>query len=324
MATLIVSVVAALVEGFFLYQQHRAAAAAKIHSDQLLNRFLQGDTTHVTGGTGVSIRLQNVRFKWSENVYIDAGDMAMKAMPLEGTTVNFDDLESFRLRLQRSVVRIRPEVLQGMFNESVFNYPGSKVRDLTVTLVESGGERLVRLNGKLNMVGWIPFSMFSRLSIDHRTNTLAIDVDHLKVFGLPATKLLKLKPLNLESLIALPPNNSLMVHGNRLMVKPFGLFPPPRIDGTMSNIVLEPNVVRLEFSGPAISAPEYPAKNYVYLHGGTSQFGHFRMLDTHVLVLDRDQRTPFAFSIPRYAAAIPRSNIEVHDTRSVQVVMPDM
>jgi hypothetical protein len=48
------------------------------------------------------------------------------------------------------------------------------------------------------------------------------------------------------------------------------------------------------------------------------------MLDTRVLILDRDQHDLFAFSIPRYTAAIPRSDIEVHNTRSVQVTMPDM
>ena len=33
--------------------------------------------------------------------------------------------------------------------------------------------------------------------------------------------------MNLEHLISLPPNKSMMVHDNEIMIKPFGLFPPP-------------------------------------------------------------------------------------------------
>ncbi|TMQ72758.1 MAG: hypothetical protein E6K80_01900 [Candidatus Eisenbacteria bacterium] len=322
-AGLAVAVLGMVVEGFFLYQERITHRDMQAQSDTLLTRFLSGDTAHAAGASGVAIRLQNVRFKWSDNVYIDAGDMAIRAVPLKGTTVAFDDLETFRLKLQRSVVRIPSKVLQGMFNESVFNYPGSKVRDLQVSLTRDSEGPLVELRGKINVVVWVPFAMWTKLSIDHATNTLVIDVDHLKVFGFPATRLLHFKPMNLENLMSLPPNKSLMVHGNRIMVKPFGLFPPPRIDGTMSKLSLNGDVLQLEFSGPPIPAPEADAKNYVFLRGGISQFGHFRLLDTNVLIVDRNQRTPFDFSIPRYAAVIPKSDIEVHDTKRVLVRMPD-
>lgn len=317
------AVVVALVEGFFLYQEHTAQRATEVQREKLLTNFLKGDTAQVGDAAGVAIRLQNVRFKWSDNVYIDAGDMALRAVPLKGSTVVFDDLETFRLVLQRSVVRIRPDVLQGMFNEAVFNYPGSKIRDLKVELVDSDGERLIKLSGKMNIAMWIPFSMYSKLSVDQRTNTLVIDVDHLKVVGIPATKLIKWKPLNLESLMSLPPNKTLTVHHNQLMVKPLGLFPPPRIDGTMASVALKGDVVELQFAGRPIAAPESEARNYVFLRGGNSQFGHFRMLDTDVLILDRDERTPFGFSMAHYAALIPHSDIEVHNTKEVLVTMPD-
>src|SRR5262245_11180530 len=116
-AGLAVALLAVVVEGFLLYQQHTARRATEVQREKLLTKFLKGDTAQVGSSEGVAIRLQNVRFKWSQNVYIDAGDMAIRAVPLDGSTVVFDDLETFRLVLQRSTVRIRPDVLQGMFNE---------------------------------------------------------------------------------------------------------------------------------------------------------------------------------------------------------------
>jgi hypothetical protein len=322
--TIILLLMIVVAESFFLYAQRTTTRETEAQSAKLLTTFLRGDTVQAPSASGVPIRMQNVRFKWSDRVYIDTGNLAVRAEPLQGTIVNFDDLSSFHLILHQSVVLIRPDVLEGMFNESVFNYPHSKLRDLKVALKEEDNAHIVRVKGNVNVGLWIPFTMSTRLSVDTETNTLVMDVKHLKVLGvLPAIALLKWKVLELENIISLPPNKSLMVDGNRMMVKPFGLFPPPRVNGTMSNVIVENNVIRLGFAGAPIPAPESPAKNYVYLKGGTSQFGHFRMLDTDILILDQDPADPFVFSLVHYADMIPRSQVVVHDTKSAQVIMPD-
>ena len=291
----------------------------------LLTTFLEDDTTQVSGAPGVPIRLENVQFKWSDKVYIDTGNMAVRAVPVHGKVVDFDNLDSFHLTLQQSVVLIRPSVLEGMFNESVFNYPHSKLRSLKVRLEQDGGAYILRVSGSVNVGLWIPFRMNAHLNVDQATNTLTIDVDHLRVFGvLPVTKLIKWEPFQLEHLISMPPNESLMVDGNRMMVKPFGLFPPPRVEGKMSIVTLDERGIHLGFAGRPIPAPESSAKNYVYLKGGTSQFGRFCMVDTDILIVDQDQSDPFVFSLLGYEKMIPRSKLDIHDTQSVRVVMPDL
>jgi hypothetical protein len=269
--------------------------------------------------------MQNVRFKWSDKVYIDAGNMAVRAVPVQGTTVNFDNLESFHLVVQQAVVLIRPDVLAGMFNESIFNYPGSRVRELRVSIAKDDkGVRTVQLSGKVNVVAWVPFTMYTHLSVDAKTNTLVIALDHLKVFSIiPATKLIRWTPLHLDRLIALPPNKSLLVDGDRIMVKPFALFPPPRIDGKIASVEVDDDAIKIAFAGDPIPAPESSARNYVYLQGGASQFGRFRMADTDVLILDQDQANPFVFSLLHYAEMIPRSTVELPDIKSARITMPD-
>jgi hypothetical protein len=312
-----------VIQSFFLYQQYRAHRETQIQSAKLLTTFLQRDTAETSNVHGVSIRLQNVRFKWSQDVYIDVGNMTVRAVPIRDSTVVFDRLDSFVLRLQQSVVEIPPKVLEGMFNESVFNYPNSKLRDFTVAIEEEGGEQQVRLAGKVNMVMWVPFTMNAHLSVDRATNTLVISVAALKVFGLPATKLIKWTPIRLANLVALPANNSLMVDGNRIMVKPFGLFPPPRVNGRIQSVTVEPNQIRLVFAGEAIPAPKSDAKNYVYLRGGTSQFSNIQLLSTNVLIMDQHPSDPFIFSVQHYSDMIPKSQIDAHDTRAIRVSMPD-
>lgn len=320
---LLLAVIAA--ESFFLYQQWSVSAATKAQSDKLLTTFLQGDTAQTAGGSSVHIRLQNVRFKWSDKVYINTGNMAVRAVPVQSATVDFDDLESFHLDVQKSVVLIRPDVLAGMFNESIFNYPESRVREFEVKITKDDkGARLVELRGKVNFVAWIPFTMATELSVDTKTNTMVITVDHLKVFGIiPATKLIRWTPLHLDRVISLPPNKSLLVDGNRIMVKPFGLFPPPRINGKIASVKVDDDAISITFAGDAIPAPASAARNYVYLRGGTSRFGRFRMADTDVLILDQNPSNPFVFSLRHYAEMIPKSTVEIPDTQSARITMPD-
>ena len=321
---IILLLIVVVIESLSLYRHWKATQATKEQSQKLLETFLKGDTTKVSEAPGVAIRMQNVRFKWSDRVYIDTDNIAVRAVPLQGSTVDFDDLSSFHLMLQQSAVMIRPDVLEGMFNESVFNYPESKLRNLKVTLKESDKEHVVQVDGSVNTGIWIPFTMTVQLSVDTKTNTLVMNVKHLKVLGvLPVISLIKFKPFNLQSIISLPPNKSLLVDDNRLMVKPFGLFPPPRVDGKMSEVTVGDKWIRLAFAGRPIPAPESSARNYVYLKGGRSKFGHFCMEDTDILILDQDPSDPFVFSLVRYAEMVPRSRIEVHDTRSVRVTMPD-
>jgi hypothetical protein len=47
------------------------------------------------------------------------------------------------------------------------------------------------------------------------------------------------------------------------------------------------------------------------------------MLNTDILILDQDPADPFVFSLVHYADMVPRSKIEVHDTKSARVTMPD-
>jgi hypothetical protein len=310
-------------ESFLLHLQQETNREIEAQSAKLLNTFLQQDTEQTSRTPGVPIRLQNVRFKWSDRVYIDTADMAVRAVPIQGTIVDFDDLNSFALLVQKSEVVIRPDVLEGMLNESVFNYPESKLRDLSVSMTDDDGTRALRLTGKIKVMLWIPFKMDAHLSVDAKTNTLVMEGHHVKAMGLPATKLLKMEPFQLEHLLSLPPNRSLMIDSNRMMIKPFGLFPPPRINGRIASVAIEDKVIRLVFAGQAISAPQAAGKNYVYIKGGTSQFGSFRMLQTDILIQDQTPNDLFVFSLLHYADMIPKSRIELDNTKSARITMPD-
>jgi hypothetical protein len=312
-------------EAFLLHRQAGRDALALGRSHAPAASFTEADTARAPLGPGVVVGLRNVRFTWSDKIYVDAGDVALRARPFAGSTVDFDDPASFSLYIQQSVVLIRPAVLAGMFNENIFGYPGSRVRNLKVTVVRNDqGVWAVKLDGTLDVIARVPFTMYTRLSVDPVANTLVIEVDHLTVFGfLPATKFIRWTPMNLARLIDLPANPSVAIRGNRILVKPLGLFPPPRIDGRMSAIEVDDGAIRITFAGDQVTPPGSTAKNFVFLRGGASHFGHFTMTDTNVLIVDQDPSNPFVFSLLHYGALIPRSTVTLPDLQSARIVMPD-
>jgi len=313
------------VQAYALYHQGATNRAASSQSNKLLTTYMRSDTSATATAASVRMRLRNVRFEWSDKVYIDTDDMAVRAEPVRGGAVDFDDPQSFVLAIQQSTVEVSPKVLEGMFNESVFNYPGSTLRDLKVTLAEGDTAHTVHVTGSVNVLVWMPFSMEAYLSVDPASNALAIDVHKLKLLGfLPATRLMKMGPFHLDKLIPPPPNKSLEVIDNRILVKALGLFPPPRVTGKIAGVRVNPQSILIVFAGEPIAAPVSPTTaNYVYLRGGTTEFGNLRMADTDILIADANPRNRFVFSLAHYADLLPRTRVEVPNTNAVRVTMPD-
>jgi len=314
------------IETVMLLVQEDVHRKIEAQSEQALGRFLkQGHPLSAIGRT--ILLLKNVRFCWSEKVCVNTERMTAGVIPVSGQEVNFDDINRFIVNVQNADVLISPTTMEGMFNESIFNYPGSKLRNLRVEIIQAGRQNHIKLSGSLKYLLWIPFEMDTDMHVDHKTNTLVISVNTLHVFGfIPATWMIELKPFRLEKLLTLPPNRYLTIHQNVMMVKPFGLFPPPRIDGQMSGIEVTPNMIMLHFRGNDMGFPKLPipgAQNYIYLVGGTTQFGPFKMLGTQVQVIDQNPGNLFRFSLMNYWHYVLLSRMQIQQNNAMVLWMPD-
>mgnify|MGYP006920609484 CR=1 FL=1 len=311
-------------ETLIILEQRRVAAQVELQAQQAYGRFMkQGKTASITGGS--NILLKNVQYCWSKETCIITDHLSATAIPLNsGNNVLFDDLKSFIVEVHNGMVRISPRTLQGMFNESVFNYPNSTLRDLTVNIQKAGQENRITLAGSLKYFLWIPFEMDTNLKVDQASNTLVISVFKLTVFGfIPATWLIELKPFNLEKLLTLPQNRYLTVHQNLMMVKPFGLFPPPRINGKMSNITVLPQMIQLSFTGKEPTMTDANSNYSILVQNGNTQFGSIRIMDPNVKVRDLNPKDAFRFSLLNYLNYLPLSQIKLGSDSSVSLAMPD-
>src|SRR5262245_16674509 len=69
-------VVALAIVSFLFYQERSINRAANTQSAKLLSTFLQGDTSAAASDSGVYLRLENVRFKWSDRTDVLIRDAA--------------------------------------------------------------------------------------------------------------------------------------------------------------------------------------------------------------------------------------------------------
>lgn len=319
-----------LIETFLLFVQWQTSQSISKQQAKAMEAFLKsGQSMEGTHGP-TSVALKNVRFCWSPKICVLTDALSAQAIPVNrNRPVNFDDPLSFNVGVEQSSVLIEPSVLEGMFNESVFNYPGSKLRNLTISIAddsEKAGQHLVRLNGSIDLLLWIPFQMDTRMSIDRQTNTLVIDAQTLRVFGfIPVTPFIAIKPFNLDKVLKVPDNQHLTVHRNKIFVKPFGLFPPPRIQGTMDKIIVDKERIRLDFSGNKYNGPASigSSKNFIMVKGGTTKFSNLSMGPTNILMFDKNPSDPFIFSLPGYKELLPKSDVKMQGDNSIQVSFPD-
>ncbi|MGE0200722.1 MAG: hypothetical protein AB7P76_07125 [Candidatus Melainabacteria bacterium] len=328
---------AVVVEGVMLYSAQRADSVAVESAEA---RESAGEKqSHVNaappqagGGQGTRLLMKNMQYCWTPKVCVTVDQLtALLQSEAKGEPVNFDAPDRFRVTVQQAEARITPEILEGMFNESVFNYPGSKLKDLSVSITTPVGEKNARpkvhVSGQLNYAVWVPFGMDTDLSVDKKTNTIVIRVHDLKVLGvLPAKWLLGIKPFELDELLPLPANHHLTITGNEIRVKPFGLFPPPRLHGNLDAIAVTPRMLRIRFAGKDTDfqgIPEPAAKNFIYLQGGVTRFGQLSMQNTRIQIAALKPREHMTFFISRYQRFLPQSTIHMQTDGGILVHMPD-
>ena len=281
---------------------------------------------------GAYMNLKNVRFFWTEDLFIETDSMSAKAVPLPpNSAVDFDNVDAYRLEIMNGQADRALPTLQFILNKIVFSYNGSPLRNLKIAASpETGGSagRKLVIQGELSFVFWLSFEMIADLKLDAEKNVLYIDSEGVTALGMPfAGDLLSSIGLDLEALVPVPKASPLQLTGNRMIVDPYRLFPAPHFSGQLTRVGLELDRVTLTFSDPrriqfpALPVPE--SKSGLYIYQGDVKFGKLRMIDTRLQMVDTDPSDRFDFFARNYHQQLIRSDIRIGMDRSVVARVPD-
>jgi Domain of unknown function (DUF811). len=271
--------------------------------------------------TVTQVQMRNVDFYVDPDIALRIHHLRGEMRSKRGGPVMFDDKTSFIIHIDTAEVGLTGADLGALMNKYVFNYPGSPLRNLRVSM--SGSEIVQK--GTLHKVLDVPFEITASLAVTP-DGRIQIHPTKTVILGLHVDHLMKALGLSLDKIISLSGAKGATVKGNDIFLNPTTIIPPPSIEGRIVAIKVAGDQVVQTFapasgSPPApLAVPDTSAPNYMFYKGGRLQFGKLLMLDAEMLIVDIDQADPFRFSLEKYNAqliegysvTLPDLGLEVH------------
>ena len=151
--------------------------------------------SHATRGP-VEAEMKHVLYHVDDQVVLQIGHLRGALLPTHDAPPWFDDPESFTLAIDTGTVTISPASLSALLNRYVFNYKGTPLKDLSVTIE---GDQL-KQKGTLHKGIDLPFTIRARLSATP-DGRLRLHPTSVKVAGIGVTGLMRTFGIELEKLV---------------------------------------------------------------------------------------------------------------------------
>ncbi|MGH7522860.1 MAG: hypothetical protein ACREK8_00970 [Gemmatimonadales bacterium] len=212
----------------------------------------------------------------------------------------FDDPTSFGLEMDTATIALTTQALGDLLNRYVFNYHGSPLRKLRLSVTHGQLVQKGRLHG-------LPFRLATEVSVTP-TGELRLHPVSIHAFGIGVKGLLHVLGLSLQKLANVKRAAGVRIDGNDLLLTPATMLPPPLTRGRLVTVLLGDSSMTLHFGGARaavpLAIPDPHASNYLYYKGGTIRFWTLTMTPADLLVVDRDPRDPFDFWLARYKSQL--------------------
>jgi uncharacterized protein YpmS len=270
----------------------------------------------------VQVQMRNVRLHVDEATVLQVARLRGALVSTKGGHPPvFDDKHSFIVRIDSAQIALSMDSLTRLLNTYVFHYDGSPLKNLTVT---ADGSRL-KLKGTVHKGIDLPFTIVADPSVD-ADGALRLRAHSIKTLGIPAKGLLAFFGVELENLVNLHGRTGMRVVEDTVVLAPGALVPPPRIEGRLQAVRVEPTrVVQIFGPGslPPLKVPDRSMRNYMYYRGGTLRFGKLTMSDADLALIDANQKDAFDFYQDRYERQLVAGYSKNTLAHGLKVYMPD-
>ena len=198
---------------------------------------------HTTRGP-VEAEMRHVLYHVDDRVILQIEYLRGALLPTRDEPPWFDDPQSFALAIDTGVVTISTASLSALLNDYVFNYDGTPLEDLKVT-VEKGQ---LKQTGTLHKGIPLPFTIRAELSTTP-DGRLRLHPTSVKVAGIGVKGLMKTFGIELENLVKVQQGRGVEIADNDFLLAPAGLLPPPRIKGKVTSVRIGSESIEQTFGG---------------------------------------------------------------------------
>ena len=250
-------------------------------------------------GAVVQAQMRTVSYHVEEGIVLQIGYLRGHLVPsVKGGMPVFDDPSSFAIQIGSADIAVDTLSLSRLINRHVFGYPGAPIRGLHIGVEKDQ----LRQSGKL---GAVSFTILADVSVTP-DGQIRLHPAGVKVLGLNVKGLMRRFGLTLQELLKVRPDRGLHIEKDDLLLDPTVFLPPPRIEGQITAVRLEPGDLVLQFGrNDSLPRRSYyggskPVPNYMHFAGAGLRFGRLTMVPADLLIVDRDPSDPFDFSLARY------------------------
>jgi Domain of unknown function (DUF811). len=273
----------------------------------------------------VEAEMRHVLYHVGDRVVLQIDYLRGALLPTGDAPPWFDDPRSFALAIDTGVVTISTASLSALLNDYVFNYDGSPLENLTVT-VEKGE---LKQTGTLHKGVDLPFTIRSTLGTTP-DGRLRLHPTAVEVAGIGVTGLMRTFGVELENLVKVRPGRGVEIAGDDFLLAPSGLLPPPRIEGRVTSVRVGRESIEQTFGGSSRAGrsqrlrPGDPsARNYMFYRGKVLRFGKLTMTDADLQIVDRDPDDPFDFDLAHLNEQLVAGESHNQPDFGLVTVMPD-
>jgi hypothetical protein len=245
----------------------------------------------------VQTQMRNVTFRFSGNVAVEIKSLNGVLVPLgKNEFPNFDDKDSFKLRVSAGEIAMNSSDLANVLNSYVFARPHSPLTGLSIR-VEKGH---LRVKGKLHDKGDIPFETEGSL-IPTADGKIRLHSEKIKAMHLPVKGLMDLFGIDLGSLIKEGKVPGVEAQEDDLVLDLEQILPPPHIEGKVVSIRMEGEKIVQTFGGAdAKLMKNIRSRNYMAFKNNRIRLGKLVMNDTDLVLIDMDPNDPLNFYLDHY------------------------
>jgi hypothetical protein len=269
-----------------------------------------------------AVQMQNVDFYVDKDIPLRIHRLSGTIQSRDGGAVMFDDKKSFIINVTSAEVGLTGKDLSLLLNKYVFNYKGSPLSNLRISI--SGNEIVQK--GTLHKVAALPFEIRAQLSVTP-DGRIKMHPTHTEILGLHVDKLMHGLGLPLEKVIDLSKAKGATVKGNDIYLDPTAIIPPPEIEGRVTGVTVQPNEIVMTFGAGQVASlaiPDRTISNYMYYKGGTLRFGKLMQLDADMLITELDPQDAFRFDLDRYKPQLVAGYSRTLESGGLEVWMRDI
>jgi hypothetical protein len=245
----------------------------------------------------VQTQMRNVTFHFSDTVAVEIKSLNGVLVPIDKNEFpNFDDKESFNLRVSTAEIAMGSSDLANVLNSYVFAHPHSPLTQLSIS-VEKGH---LKVKGKLHDKGDIPFETEGIL-IPTANGKIRLHSEKIKTLHFPVKGLMGLFGIDLGNLIKQGKVAGVEAQEDDLILDLEQILPPPHLEGKVVSIRLEgEKIIQLFGRADAKPAKNIRTGNYMAFKNNRIRLGKLVMNDTDLILIDMNPNDPLDFFLDHY------------------------